>query len=758
MRHTKIFLVENDPTVAENIGKNLTRLGYDVCEVVPSYREALQEVQKASPDAVLMDARRPEEEAIQAATQIRDEFDIPVIYLMDNADDGTLKRFNVTEPYDYVLKPFGNRELHLAIESALYKHYVERRLARNETEKAAILNNMSELVAYQDTEHRILWANRAASDSVGSSPQELMGRRCYEIWHGRSEPCEQCPVAKTRETGRPQQGKVSTPDGRSWLVKGYPVKDAEGGVVSIIVVTLDITARKKAEEALEESEERFRLLLEHSVDGINICEGSIHGQSFVRKIVFCNDRFVEMSGFTREELMRCSNLDNLLISRIPTEEHEKQIEQLRNGLPYRGISSWKRPDGKENYHEWVAVPLKIGGKLYTMGIDRDITERKRIEEKLRETQKMEAVGRLAGGIAHDFNNLLMGIMGYTDLLLRNVENAEIRSDLSEIRKLADRGADLVRQLMAFGRKQILEFANIDLNELVADLCVMLRRVIGEHIDLHFVPGDDVGCVRGDAGQLEHVIINIAINARDAMPNGGEITIKTERVTLTQDSVGAGADLEPGDYVRILVSDTGPGIEEEILPHIFDPFYTTKEFGQGAGLGLATVYGIVKQHGGHIVVETEQGRGTTFHIYLPHADVEPESPAKTAAQRFGPRGTETILVVEDEDTVRDVTGRMLEHAGYTVLRAANPAEAERVFAERGNDVDLLLSDVVMPQCSGRELYKRLAARHSSLKVLFMSGYDDDSSVLRSAELSRAPLICKPFDRSVLTEKVRDVLDA
>jgi two-component system cell cycle sensor histidine kinase/response regulator CckA len=382
-----------------------------------------------------------------------------------------------------------------------------------------------------------------------------------------------------------------------------------------------------------------------------------------------------------------------------------------------------------------------------------------LEAQLLQSQKMEAVGRLAGGVAHDFNNILTAIGGYADLLLADLPADDARrQDIDEIHRAARRAASLTQQLLAFSRRQIMQPKVVDLNALVADIDKMLRRLIGEDVLLSAVLAPNLGNVRADPGQLEQVILNLAVNARDAMPSGGHLTIQTRNVELDQSYVAEHPAVTPGPYVLLSVSDTGTGMTDETKSHIFEPFFTTKPRGKGTGLGLATVYGIIQQTGGHIWAYSEVGRGTTMKVYLPRVDLPADSlPSASPEAEEDLRGSATVLLVEDETAVRAVTRQLLTRSGYTVVEAADGHMALALTAALDQPVDLLLTDVVMPGMSGRELAERLAAQRPGLRVLFMSGYADDAIVRHGMLEPGLAYLEKPFRPEALLRKVRDVLD-
>jgi hypothetical protein len=385
----------------------------------------------------------------------------------------------------------------------------------------------------------------------------------------------------------------------------------------------------------------------------------------------------------------------------------------------------------------------------------DVTERRRLEERLTQAEKMEAIGRLAGGVAHDFNNLLTVISGYAEILLSRPA-VEGRDQISEISHAAEQASSLTRQLLAFSRRQVLHPRVVDLNEIVGGMEPMVRRIIGDDVSVGVRLAPGLAAVEADRAQLERVLLNLAANARDAMPQGGRLTIETADVDLSDEYVATRGEGTAGPNVLLAVSDTGTGMSEEVQRHLFEPFFTTKGPGAGTGLGLATVFGVVKQSGGSIFVYSEEGRGTTFKIHLPAA-VHPEqvAPAPDAAAEHG---TETIMVVEDDEQLRELVRLMLESKGYEVLAASGADEATDLCTQRPGEVDLLLTDVIMPGVNGRVLAERLAAGSPAMRILFMSGYSDEA-VYRHGEISpNAAFIEKPFTDRSLARKVREVLDA
>jgi len=526
------------------------------------------------------------------------------------------------------------------------------------------------------------------------------------------------------------------------------------------VIYQDITKRKQAEEALRQSEERYRTILEDIEEGY--FEVTLAGRP-----TFLNNSMSKIHGYPREELL------GIDYRHFTDEENAKKLVEAFNRVYRTGepgeLLDYEiiRKDGTKRQVEVIASLKKdlSGNPIGFRGITRDVTERKQAEEKmeslqeqLRQSQKMEAIGRLAGGIAHDFNNLLTIIKGYSQLsLIELKEDIPLKKNIEQIDRATDKAANLVRQLLAFSRRQIMEMKVLDLNAILRNLDNMLRRVIGEDIELVTVLAEDLGRVKTDPGWIEQAIMNLAVNARDAMASGGKLTIETGNVDLDEAYRGGHVAVEPGRYVMLSVSDTGAGKSPEVMERLFEPFFSTKEKDKGTGLGLSTVYGIVKQSEGDIWVYSEPGKGATFKIYLPRVDeLLEERRAKDVGNELS-RGNETILLVEDEEEVRKLALRVLERQGYKVLAARQGDEALLMCEQHKGPIHLMLTDVVMPGMNGHELAKRLESLHPEMKVVYMSGYTDDAIVHHGVLEKGMNYIQKPFTVNGLTRKVREVLD-
>jgi PAS domain S-box-containing protein len=513
---------------------------------------------------------------------------------------------------------------------------------------------------------------------------------------------------------------------------------------------------RRADE-LREREERIRLLLESTGE-------AIYGIDADGVCTFCNRTCARLLGYAEPTWLLGKNVHALIHHTRPdgspcAEEDCPIVQACRRGAPAHGEDEYFwRADGSCIPVEFWCHPVRrqdaVVGAVVTF---MDISERKQLEERFRQAQKMEAVGRLAGGVAHDFNNLLTVITGYGDLILsRLTESDPVRELVGEMVAAGNRAAGLTRQLLAFSRKTILEPRILDLKAVVADVDRMLRRLIGEDIHLSFLSDPDTGTVKADPGQIEQMLLNLTVNARDAMPQGGQLTIEVRNAHLDETAVGGDGDVRPGPYVLLAVSDTGCGMPPAVLERIWEPFFTTKGEA-GTGLGLATVYGIVKRSGGHVTVSSIVGAGTTFRIYLPRLDQPATVERPQAAPAVPPRGEETVLLAEDEDAVRALVRHVLQGCGYTVLEGRDGAEALRVARRHQGPIALLVTDVVMPRLSGREVAERLTAMYPGLKVLFLSGYTDDAVMRHGIQEAEVHFLQKPFSPAALVRKVREVLE-
>jgi len=565
-------------------------------------------------------------------------------------------------------------------------------------------------------------------------------------------------VFQSRDTGKPfcSEYRLLARDGHIVWVRDEAIvmRDEAGRPCFMQGLLLDISEQKRKEEMLQKSESKFRTIFERVAVGIALV--SIDGQ-----LVESNPALREMLRYGAEELR--NRVFNEFIhpedAVIDVDLDQELIAGKRDH--YQIEKRFVRKDGGVVWCQ-LNVSLVRGGqeeRPFTICMVEDITERKRLETQFFQSQKMETIGRLAGGIAHDFNNLLTVIKGYTQLSLSHIQEGDpCRENIEEIKAAAERAAELTNQLLTFSRRQILDMKVLDLNTIVRGLEKMTGRIIGEDIEMLTVLDDHLGRVKTDPGQIEQVILNLVVNARDAMPAGGKLAIETANVVLDETYARTHIGVPPGSYVMLSVSDTGCGMSPEIKELIFEPFFTTKEEGKGTGLGLSTIYGIVKQSGGNIWVYSEPGRGTTFKIYLPRVEEETDAlPVQDHTDHL-PKGNETVLLVEDDPSLRALAARVLRYQGYKVLEATNGHEAIGIARESIQErIHLLLTDVVMPHMGGRELVKRMKTLQSEIRVLFISGYTDHTIIYHAGLKPGTPFLQKPFSPTALAQKVREVLD-
>lgn len=544
---------------------------------------------------------------------------------------------------------------------------------------------------------------------------------------------------------------------RYWNPVNFPVLGPDGEVVYIIHGVEDVTEmvrlrqqgldHQKVVEQLK-LEERFRKAFNANPEPISIAtieEG---------RYIDVNESFLRVTGYRREEVIGRTSLELGFWER--PEDRSKMVEALRRDRSVRDVEiSFRTKSGERRDGLDSAEAIDVAGQQCVFAIFKDITDRKVLEKQLHQAQRMEAIGQLSGGIAHDFNNLLGVIIGYCEIMEDQLPpDSSLRRECGQIKKAGERAASLTRQLLAFSRQQVLEPKIIDLNAAVLDMEKMLRRLIGEDIELKTFLETSLGSVKADRGQIEQVIMNLVVNARDAMPDGGTITIETANAELDEGYIRRHVTQPAGEYVLLSVTDNGIGMDAETQARIFEPFFTTKELGKGTGLGLSTVYGVVKQSGGHIWVYSEPGYGTAFKIYLPRTDETARAEKASAAKARKAVGADTILLVEDEEPLRILTGRFLTDSGYTVLEAEHPAQAIQIAERHSGPIHLLLTDVVMPGMNGRMLAERMRQLRPQIKVLYMSGYTGFSHRdLLSGEVN---ILAKPFTRESLLAKLGDVL--
>jgi len=818
MSYSKILVVEDERIVAEDIRENLEQLGYEVPEIASSGEEAVAAAERVRPDLVMMDVRiRGTTDGIEAVEQIYRKLDVPVIYLTAFADEKTLERAKKTRPFGYLIKPFKERELHTTIEVALYKHGMEVQLKELQEELQGKVQELERQDAHirrlslaveqspaavmiTDTEGNIEYVNAKFSEVTGYSIAEVLGENPRLLKSGKQSPDFYRELWGRIKNGEEWHGEFHNRKKSGELnwesASISPIRSPEGEITHFVAVKEDITERKREEvrrlarqQLLDEvwrmrgPDDIGRLL-----EGLKVCLEELEIPFYASEI-----NLIDASAEGAPGTHSFSLLQSGEWKKEETDAEEGLILQIwRSGeLFYRPDLRREDPHREREHIEGVYgsvravidVPFSHGtlsvnslqaeafadydiaslqalAEVLSEGFRRleDLQSLEEKENQLRQSQKMEAVGQLAGGVAHDFNNLITIITGYCQLLSKRLDPEDAAyQNVQEIYKSGERAATLVRQLLAFSRRQVLKPELLNLNGVVADVEKMLHRLIGEDIELVCSGKEGLGQVEADPGQLEQVIINLAVNARDAMPDGGKLTIETANVELDGAYADHHAEMPPGPYVLMAVSDTGVGMDGETRVRIFEPFFTTKDKGKGTGLGLSTVYGIVRQSNGFIWVYSEPGKGTTFKIYLPRIErqVDAAQVETEPEERF--EGTETILVVEDDDTVRELVQRIFKEYGYSVIEARNGEEGLQVCAQRAGEIDLLLTDVVMPGMNGPELAAYVTGMKEGIKVLYMSGYADRAISRNGLVKDDIQFLQKPFTPDELLRKTRETLD-
>jgi PAS domain S-box-containing protein len=646
-----------------------------------------------------------------------------------------------------------------ASESKLIRDITERKGADGRAYlQSAALNAAANAILITDRAGLIQWANPAFSDLTGYVLDEVVGKNPRELvksnQHDRAffqtlwETILSGHVWRGEMINRRKDGSLYNEDQTI-----TPVRDAQGAISHFIAVKQDVTVRTRLEAALRASEERMRFALEAA--GVGIWD-----MDHTTGVLRFSERVEAQYGMQPGTFV--GTLEAFIALLHPEDRasvRESVANAMRSGGDFtlQGRTTW--PDGTVHWLEGVGREYNDvdGRPLRALGISLDITGRHTLEAQYQQAQKMEAIGRLAGGVAHDFNNLLTVILGFCELLLADLDPCDARQpDISEIQKAGMRAAGLTRQLLTFSRQQIIEPTVLDLNVVVSEMRPMLSRLIGEDVTVLLDLAPEPAMMKADRGQVEQIVMNLAVNARDAMPTGGTLTIKTDNVDLDAADAQMHPAVKPGPSVVLTVTDTGTGMAPEVQARLFEPFFTTKAVGKGTGLGLATVHSIITQTGGHIRVQSEVGKGTSFQVYFPRrdaAEIIVGPPPPVARPRAG---TQTILVVEDSGALRKLTERLLQRQGYTVLLAANAEEALRVV-EAHASIDLLLTDVVLPGASGPELARRLVERQRGIHVIYMSGYTDDAIIQHGVLQPGIAFLHKPFSSETLGRKIREVLE-
>jgi two-component system, cell cycle sensor histidine kinase and response regulator CckA len=804
-RNNRIIVIDDDPEIWEayraillpnlvgeqfKAGKKIGEMFAEAAELSPTEkvefdltfasqgREGYQLVEKATQEGTpyaiaFVDVRMPPGwDGLETAAKIRAiDPDIEIVIVTAYADRSRDEiALAVKPPHKllYLRKPFDLDELKQIALSLSEKWNITQLELQQRENMAAILRTTPAAIFTTDEKRRITSWNKAAEQITGYSAEEVLGRMCIFHEISKDNVCRECEAGKVVPQNKPnleinfedKTGKL-----KSISMTLSPLKNKKGENIGIVESFWDITSRKEAEEALHESEERFRSLVETTSDWV----WEIDSEG---RFTYCSPVCEKIYGYKPEELLGRGLLESL-VAPESTEEFSQRLKQcLNDACGFSGIERQAlRKDGTGIYIESSATPVlgENGTVVSFHGIDRDITKRKRLElekfqleERNHQAHKLEALGTLAGGIAHDFNNILTPIIGYAQLGELNLEKNDLekaKESFQIIKNSANSASEMTRQILAFSRQQVLDIRKINLSDTIHTMSKMLHRLIREDIELVFDLADDILPIKADTGRLGQILMNLLVNAKDAITASGIITISTKNVTIPDDAplVDAEKNSFSGPFTLLEVSDNGAGIDKENLERIFDPFFTTKPMGAGTGIGLSTVFGIVKQHGGHILLESEIGQGTKVRIYFRTVEKErtlPESLQNAAGIK---KGNETLLVVEDNREVLAAISAGLKIFGYTVLEASGSDKAIRMIHDCDEKIDMLITDVVMPGLSGKAVAETFRIKFDDLPILFISGYSSEVNPKDLEFIKGSYFLQKPFSPSQIAAKIRAILD-
>ncbi|MGF1449135.1 MAG: response regulator [Opitutales bacterium] len=764
---TKLLVVEDDTASAFVLETILLRAGYTVLPVAHGSEAAVEAARQHRPDIILMDINIPgPSDGVETAQAIRKFHDVPLIYLTGFSDERTIERAKRTAPFAYILKPFREKEVAITIQMALYKSRMDRQIRASEHRLAVTLGSLNDGVISTDPRGEISYMNPAAETLASTRLEAARALPVDQILDLRNAQ-SRTPLTNaagflfsddyTSQRNDPVLMTGSRGD-RLVQVQTSPTTDPGGTITSWVIVLRDVTERDRAER-------QNRLMasaLESQEDAVLLFEAS--GEDNAPRLVHANVAFERISGFSKTEAT-AHGLAILAGGRDEVPGDAALRRCLQRGQHLTGEGVYFTKNGDQLMGAWSVSPVRADGRtlshvVFTL---RDVTRLRHLEENIRQSQKIEAVGRLAGGIAHDFNNLLSVINSYSELLSLKVDaEGDLAKYVKNIRTAGERGATLVNQLMTFSRREDASPSLLHLSDVAHETRQLLRPLIREDIALEVAFPADLPAIHADRSRIEQVLVNLCLNARDAITGPGNIHISGAQVAITE----ADNDTEfrqPGDYVQLEVRDDGSGMDAEVRDHLFEPFFTTKDVGQGTGLGLATVYGIVKQSGGYIEVESEPGEGACFRIFLPALREEPDAATSTLKRPTRKRpvenahGSETILLIEDDDTFADCISGLLSLHGYVVHCVNDGTEAVQRFGEKADELKLLLTDIVLPGTSGTEVAEHFARANANLKVLFMTGYEEEPKAVAPLPPDTVTLR-KPFSLNVVLDHVRNLLDA
>lgn len=758
----KIMLVEDESLTALDIKSSLIQLGYKVVAVVASGEDAVRMAKELRPDVILMDITLAGQmNGIQAADEIRKAYAIPIIFLTGHTDTVTLAEAKKTEPFGYLPKPSSIDILMSTIEVALYKSRADARLRESEERFHTVADFTYDWEYWIRDHNRIVYMSPSCQRTTGYSASEFIadpGLLTRIVAPEDASVYEQHMRHRMETSGKTDpeeiEFRIITRDGEvRWMHHiCQPIYGSDGSCLGIRVSNRDITARKRSEENLKRMIHEQKIILDNLGVGVLFLKD--------RKILWTNRSLADMFGYALDEAIG-SDTELFYPDRESYRKTGKEgYAALTRGEIWTGEVQMKRKNGSLIWCNLVGQAVDAAnvneGSIWLI---ENITDRKNMEAELVKAKNLESLGILAGGIAHDFNNILSAIIGYGSMTQMKMKPDDpFRSNIDQILEAADRAAQLTRSLLAFSRNQTLNMKPVDVNEVIQKVEKLLVRLIGEDIEFGVCLSAGPLMVLADSGQFDQVLMNLAANARDSMPRGGLLSINTESVLAGSEFSGAESACKSGEYALISVTDTGTGMDAETQKKIFEPFFTTKELGKGTGLGLAMVYGIIQQHGGCIAVQSEPGKGTTFRIYLPLVSEECAEQKQAAPPEQLSKGTETILLAEDDEALRKLVSSVLEEFGYTVIMAADGEDAIDKFRANSGRIDLLLFDMVMPGVTGKEAYDEIRAVRPDIRVIFSSGYAPEILRNRISLGDEVSVIFKPVSPAELLKKVRSVLDS
>ncbi|MDY7033801.1 MAG: response regulator [Thermodesulfobacteriota bacterium] len=760
-----ILVVDDTDAMRYASSKILKAAGFNVVEAETGYKAL--ELAKQNPDLVVLDIDLPDINGFEVCKRLKGDPDtksIPILHLTAIYQKLSDKVTGLEGGADgYLTHPVESIELVATVNTLMRLKRAEAEAVHKAHEWQSTFDSVKDVIWILDTEHRIQQTNKAVEGIFQYSSEEIIGKHCWEIVHGTNAPIPECPFLRMQKSLHRET--VDLQMGENWFeVTADPIMDKENQYVGAIHVFNDITERKRAEEVLRRRTEELETVLDAIPAFVWI------GLDPDCNVIKGNRASNELTGTLRENNVSqtaAKSGQGVYIKQLKEDGSEYQVEELpmQRAIAMRKpvhdvFINFQFPDGRQVSTLGSAVPLfdEQNQPRGAVAAFLDITEYLNMQAQLRQSQKMEAVGRLAGGVAHDFNNMLSIINGYSELaLLRMTPSDPLYRNIQEIKEAGERSADLTRQLLGFARQQTVAPEVLNMNRFISNSEKMLKRLIGEDISLEIIEDPELYSVKIDPSQVNQILFNLAVNSRDAISGVGYITIETVNVTLDADFCQKHPGSTQGQFALLSFRDSGSGMDTETQSKIFEPFFTTKAEEKGTGLGLATVYGIIKQNSGFIDLYSEPGKGTAFKIYLPRFEHEETPEIKTWDVR-SLTGNETILVVEDEEQILYLCQEVLKNNGYSVIIASTPEEAIVLCKKNPQKIDLLLTDVVMPSMNGKELYEHIIAFSPGIQVLYMSGYTADVIACRGVLAEGAHYIQKPFSINDMASKVREVLDA